>query len=86
MLRAAVTSDDGHGREFARRLVGHPIIERVRHPSLPDHPRHARARVQLRAIDVAGPRRPAVKAGEGTRPDPDTEFISKCLDMPNFTL
>jgi cystathionine gamma-synthase len=33
--------------ELARRLAAHPAISRVRHPSLPDDPGHARARAQL---------------------------------------
>ena len=34
--------------ELARRLSSHPAVERVRHPSLPDHPGHALATAQMR--------------------------------------
>ena len=46
--------------ELARRLVGHPAVERVRHPSLPDDPGHERAARLLDgfgaivSIEVAG--------------------------------
>ncbi|HEX2808915.1 MAG TPA: PLP-dependent transferase, partial [Kineosporiaceae bacterium] len=46
--------------ELARRLGAHPNVERVRHPSLPGDPGHARARAQMSgfgaivAIEVAG--------------------------------
>lgn len=33
--------------ELARRLVDHPAVERVRHPSLPDDPGHALAKAQM---------------------------------------
>jgi cystathionine gamma-synthase len=45
---------------LARRLARHPAVSRVRHPSLPDDPGHARAAAQLRgfgaivAIEVRG--------------------------------
>jgi cystathionine gamma-synthase len=46
--------------ELARRLVGHPAVARVRHPSLPHDPGHVRASEQMRgfgaivSIEVAG--------------------------------
>ena len=46
--------------ELARRLVGHPALSLVRHPSLPGDPGHARAAAQMGtfgaiiAIEVAG--------------------------------
>jgi cystathionine gamma-synthase len=46
--------------ELARRLCGHPAVARVRHPSLPADPGHARAAEQMRgygaivAIELAG--------------------------------
>jgi cystathionine gamma-synthase len=45
--------------ELARRLVGHPALSAVRHPSLPDDPGHARAAAQMQtfgavvAVEVA---------------------------------
>ena len=33
--------------ELARRLAGHPAVHRVRHPSLPSDPGHARAAEQM---------------------------------------
>ncbi len=45
---------------LAGRLVGHPAVEHVRHPSLPDDPGHARATAQMRgygavvAVEVKG--------------------------------
>jgi cystathionine gamma-synthase len=35
---------------LASRLDGHPAVTRVRHPSLPDDPGHARAREQMRGF------------------------------------
>ena len=35
---------------LAARLVGHPAVRRVRHPSLPDDPGHERARTQMRGF------------------------------------
>jgi len=35
---------------LASRLVGHPAVTRVRHPSLPDDPGHERARRQMRGF------------------------------------
>ncbi|MGZ4626626.1 MAG: PLP-dependent transferase, partial [Kineosporiaceae bacterium] len=46
--------------ELARRLSGHPAVARVRHPSLPSDPGHARATAQMRghgaivAVELAG--------------------------------
>lgn len=46
--------------ELARRLVGHPAVDVVRYPGLPEHPGHAVAARQMRgfggvvAFDVAG--------------------------------
>jgi cystathionine gamma-synthase len=49
-----------NAEELARRLAGHPAVARVRHPSLPDDPGHARAAAQMHgfgaivAIELAG--------------------------------
>ncbi|MGH9058283.1 MAG: trans-sulfuration enzyme family protein, partial [Acidimicrobiales bacterium] len=46
--------------ELARRLAGHPAVERVRYPGMPDDPGHARAARQMRgfgavvSFEVAG--------------------------------
>jgi len=51
--------------ELARRLVGHPDVERVRYPGLPDDPGHALAAKQMSgfgamlSIDVRGGAEPA---------------------------
>ncbi len=52
--RLAVLGRGGHGAgvragELARRLSAHPAVGRVRYPSLPDDPQHARAARQVRA-------------------------------------
>jgi len=59
-LHVRVERACGNAAELARRLVGHPRLERVRHPSLPEHPGHERAAAQMRtfgaiiSIDVRG--------------------------------
>ena len=46
-LHLRVERAGSNAAELARRLVAHPAVERVRHPSLPDDPGHARASAQL---------------------------------------
>jgi len=59
-LHLRVERAGANATELARRLAGHPAVERVRHPSLPDDPGHARATAQLAgfgaivSIEVAG--------------------------------
>lgn len=59
-LALRVERAGANAAELARRLLGHPAVERVRHPSLPDDPGHARAAAQMRgfgaivAIEVRG--------------------------------
>jgi len=62
MRTLAVRMDraQSNAAELARRLAGHPAVEAVRHPSLPDDPGHERALRQMRgfgamlSIDVRG--------------------------------
>jgi cystathionine gamma-synthase len=49
-LHVRVERACGNAAELARRLVGHPRLERVRHPSLPEHPGHERAAAQMRTF------------------------------------
>jgi cystathionine gamma-synthase len=59
--------------ELARRLRDHPAVERVRHPSLPDDPGHARAAAQMSgfgaivSVEVRGGAAAATRVCEGTR-------------------
>jgi cystathionine gamma-synthase len=59
-LHLRVDRAAGNAAELARRLTGHPAVARVRHPSLPADPGHARAKQQMRgygaivAIELAG--------------------------------
>ena len=46
-LHLRVERAGANAAELARRLVGHPALTRVRHPSLPDDPGHARAAAQM---------------------------------------
>jgi cystathionine gamma-synthase len=46
-LALRVERAGSNAAELARRLVGHPAVERVRHPSLPTDPGHERARAQM---------------------------------------
>jgi cystathionine beta-lyase/cystathionine gamma-synthase len=42
-LPLRMRAHDANGREVARRLAGHPKVERVLYPGLPSHPQHALA-------------------------------------------
>jgi cystathionine gamma-synthase len=59
--------------ELARRLDGHPAVERVRHPSLPDDPGDERAAAQMRGfgailtIEVRGGAQAAESVANATR-------------------
>jgi cystathionine gamma-synthase len=59
--------------ELARRLRGHPDVEHVRYPGLPDDPGHARAAAQMDgfgtmvAFEVRGGAAPAEAAAKATR-------------------
>jgi cystathionine gamma-synthase len=59
--------------ELARRLSGHPDVERVRYPGLPDDPGHERAAAQMAgfgamvAFEVRGGAAPAEAAAKATR-------------------
>jgi cystathionine gamma-synthase len=59
-LHLRVARAGENAAELARRLSAHPKVHRVRHPSLPDDPGHARAAAQMSgfgaivAIEVAG--------------------------------
>jgi cystathionine gamma-synthase len=59
--------------ELARRLDGHPAVERVRHPSLPDDPGHERAARQMRGfgailtVEVRGGAEAAESVANATR-------------------
>jgi cystathionine gamma-synthase len=59
-LHLRVERAGANATELARRLLGHPAVERVRHPSLPDDPGHERATRLLDgfgaivSIEVAG--------------------------------
>ena len=63
----------GNAAELARRLSGHPAVERVRHPSLPDDPGHERALRQMRgfgamlSVDVRGGAPAAERVAAATR-------------------
>jgi cystathionine gamma-synthase len=46
-LHLRVERAGANAAELARRLTGHPAVERVRHPALPDDPGHARAAAQM---------------------------------------
>ncbi|GAB2695599.1 trans-sulfuration enzyme family protein [Thalassiella azotivora] len=49
-LHLRVERSQANAAELARRLVDHPAVARVRHPSLPDDPGHARAAAQMRGF------------------------------------
>ena len=72
-LAVRVERAQGNAAELARRLVGHPAVERVRHPSLPDDPGHERAARQMRgfgamlSIDVRGGADAAERVAAATR-------------------
>ncbi len=59
-LALRVERSGANAAELARRLAGHPAVEAVRYPGLPDHPGHRLAREQMAgfgamvAFDVAG--------------------------------
>lgn len=59
--------------ELASRLVGHPALSRVRHPSLPGDPGHARAAAQMAtfgaivSVELAGGADAAERLCHGTR-------------------
>lgn len=46
-LHLRVERAGANAAELARRLTGHPAVERVRHPALPDDPGHERAAAQM---------------------------------------
>ncbi|MGL5858396.1 MAG: trans-sulfuration enzyme family protein [Angustibacter sp.] len=47
-LAVRVERSQSNAAQLAARLATHPVVSRVRHPSLPDDPGHHRARKQLR--------------------------------------
>jgi cystathionine gamma-synthase len=49
-LGVRVERAGANAAELARRLSGHPAVDRVRHPSLPADPGHQRAAVQMRGF------------------------------------
>ncbi|MEU0538466.1 PLP-dependent transferase [Nocardia sp. NPDC005978] len=51
--------------ELARRLVDHPEVAEVRHPSLPGDPGHARAKAQMNGFGAIIGVRPKARAGSG---------------------
>src|SRR3954451_2956734 len=59
-LHLRVERAGANAAELAARLARHPAVARVRHPSLPDDPGHARAAAQMRgfgaivAVELAG--------------------------------
>ena len=79
VLRGLRTLGLRHGRaqasaqEIATKLVGHPAIERVRYPGLPDDPGHALARTQMTgpgsmmSVEVRGGAEAAQAVAERTR-------------------
>ena len=72
-LALRVERAGANAAELARRLSGHPDVHRVRHPSLPDDPGHARAAAQMNgfgaivAVEVAGGPEAAERVCAGTR-------------------
>ncbi len=72
-LHLRVERAGANAAELARRLHGHPAVARVRHPSLPSDPGHARAAAQMRgfgaivAIELAGGASAAEELAAGTR-------------------
>jgi cystathionine gamma-synthase len=72
-LQLRVERACANAAELARRLAGHPAVERVRHPSLPGDPSHARAAAQMRgfgciiAVEVAGGAEAAERVCSATR-------------------
>ena len=69
----ATASTQASAQDVATKLVGHPAIERVRYPGLPDDPGHALARKQMTgpgsmlSIEVRGGADAAQAVAEGTR-------------------
>jgi cystathionine gamma-synthase len=59
-LALRVERAGANAAELARRLIGHPAVDRVRHPSLPGDPGHERASAQMSGfgaivrLEVAG--------------------------------
>lgn len=49
-LHLRVERSQASAAELARRLVDHPAVKRVRHPSLPTDPGHDRAKAQMRGF------------------------------------
>ena len=72
-LALRVERAQANAAELARRLVGHPVVSRVRHPSLPDHPGHDLARRQMSgfgaivSIEVGGDADLAERVAASTR-------------------
>ncbi|PWJ56364.1 cystathionine gamma-synthase [Quadrisphaera granulorum] len=72
-LHLRVERSQASAAELARRLAGHPAVKRVRHPSLPSDPGHARAAAQMRgfgsvlSIEVHGGAAGAQAVQEATR-------------------
>jgi len=72
-LHLRVERAGANAAELARRLQGHPAVARVRHPSLPDDPGHARAATQMAGfgaivgVEVAGGADAAERVAAGTR-------------------
>ena len=72
-LALRVERAQANAAELARRLVDHPAVERVRHPSLPGDPGHALATAQMQgygailAIEVRGGADGAERVAAATR-------------------
>jgi cystathionine gamma-synthase len=72
-LALRVERSQANAAELAARLAAHPAVERVRHPSLPDDPGHARALAQMRgfgsivAIEVRGGAAAAEQVADAVR-------------------
>lgn len=72
-LHLRVERAGANAAELARRLVEHPAVARVRHPSLPDDPGHARAAAQMSgfgaiiSIEVRGGAQAAERVASAVR-------------------
>ncbi|GAA4345280.1 trans-sulfuration enzyme family protein [Angustibacter luteus] len=72
-LALRVERAQANATELARRLQEHPVVSRVRHPSLPQDPGHDRARKQMLgfgsivAVEVGGDADRAERVAAGTR-------------------
>jgi cystathionine gamma-synthase len=66
-LHLRVERAGANAAELARRLAEHPAVARVRHPSLPAHPGHARACAQMRGFGAVIAVEPAGGAAAAAR-------------------